>query len=100
MRRTSVLFINFSIGSLLDPSCNDRKVDTANSTDHTAPEHSQTGCRLPAVEHYNPQPYAQTLHGTYPSGMTAYTSYALSLPGESPSYLSYYINPAWMHSDV
>nr|GEZ14110.1 hypothetical protein [Tanacetum cinerariifolium] len=56
------------------------EVDTADSTGHTAAEHSQAGCRLLAVEHCKPQSYAQTLHGTCPSGMTAYTPYALSLP--------------------
>ncbi|GKG64904.1 hypothetical protein Tco_0665778, partial [Tanacetum coccineum] len=27
-------------------------------------DHNQVGCRLPAVEHYKPHPYAQTLLGT------------------------------------
>nr|GEZ65518.1 hypothetical protein [Tanacetum cinerariifolium] len=75
------------------------EIDTADSTGHTVAEHSQAGCRLPAMKHYKPQPYAQTLHGTCPSGMIAYTSYALSLLGESPSYPSYHINPAWMLSE-
>nr|GFA91530.1 hypothetical protein [Tanacetum cinerariifolium] len=30
------------------------EVDTVDSTGHTAAEHSQAGCRLPAVEHYKP----------------------------------------------
>nr|GFB77343.1 hypothetical protein [Tanacetum cinerariifolium] len=47
------------------------EVDTTDSTGHTAAEHSQAGCKLLAVEHYKPQPYAQTLHDTRPSGMTA-----------------------------
>ncbi|GJX81994.1 hypothetical protein Tco_0331475 [Tanacetum coccineum] len=39
------------------------EVGTAANTDHTAAEHNQMGCRLPAVEHCKLQPYAQTLHG-------------------------------------
>ncbi|GKD64148.1 hypothetical protein Tco_1306256 [Tanacetum coccineum] len=70
------------------------EVGTANNSGHTAAEHSQVGCRLPAVEHYKPQPYAQTLLGTCPSDMTAYTPSALSYLGVSPSYPSYHINPA------
>ncbi|GKD41826.1 hypothetical protein Tco_1266471 [Tanacetum coccineum] len=69
------------------------KAGTANNTGHTAAEHSQVGCSLPAVEHYKPQPYARTLHDTCPSNMTAYTPSALSHPGISPSYPSYHINP-------
>ncbi|GKD56428.1 hypothetical protein Tco_1289815 [Tanacetum coccineum] len=48
-------------------------VGTADNTDHIAAEHNQVGCRLPAVEHCKPHPYAQTLTGTCPSDMTAYT---------------------------
>nr|GFA13782.1 hypothetical protein [Tanacetum cinerariifolium] len=46
---------------------------TTDSTDHTAAEHNQVGCRLPAVEHCKPQPYPQTLPDTCPNDMTAYT---------------------------
>ncbi|GJU85387.1 hypothetical protein Tco_1292933 [Tanacetum coccineum] len=53
------------------------EVDTADITDHTAAKHNQVDCKLPAVEHYKPQPYAQTLSGTCPSDMTAYTSSSL-----------------------
>nr|GEW92968.1 hypothetical protein [Tanacetum cinerariifolium] len=63
-------------------------------TVHTVAEHSQAGCRLPVVEHYKPQPYAQTLHDTCPSDMTANTPSALSHLDVSPSYPSYHINPA------
>ncbi|GJV28160.1 hypothetical protein Tco_1384608 [Tanacetum coccineum] len=70
------------------------EVGTADSTGHTAAERSQVGCRLPTSEHCKPQPYAQTLHDTCPSDMTAYTPSALSHPGISPSYPSYHINPA------
>nr|GEW17894.1 ribonuclease H-like domain-containing protein [Tanacetum cinerariifolium] len=45
------------------------EVDTANNTCYTAVEHSQAGRRLLAVEHYKPQPYAQTLHDTCASGV-------------------------------
>ncbi|GJX48994.1 ribonuclease H-like domain-containing protein [Tanacetum coccineum] len=48
-------------------------VGTADNIDHIAAEHNQVGCRLPAVEHCKPHPYAQTLTGTCPSDMTAYT---------------------------
>ncbi|GJU64057.1 hypothetical protein Tco_1245892 [Tanacetum coccineum] len=53
------------------------EVGTADNTDHTVAEHNQVGCKLPAVEHCKPQPYAQTLPGTCPSDMTAYTSSSL-----------------------
>ncbi|GKE04970.1 hypothetical protein Tco_1396988, partial [Tanacetum coccineum] len=67
---------------------------TADNTGHTAVEHIQVGCRLPALEHCKPQPCARTLPSTYPSDMTAYTSSALLHPGISPSYPSYHINHA------
>ncbi|GKF11688.1 hypothetical protein Tco_0049614, partial [Tanacetum coccineum] len=54
-------------------------VGTADNTGHTAAEHNQVGCRLPALEHCKPQPYAQTLPGTCPSDMTAYTPSLYSL---------------------
>ncbi|GKF81659.1 hypothetical protein Tco_0240261 [Tanacetum coccineum] len=70
------------------------KVGTAENTDHTTAEHNQVGCRLPVVEHCKPQPYSQTLTGTCPSDMTAYTSSALLPLGVSPSYPSYHTSPA------
>ncbi|GJV21614.1 hypothetical protein Tco_1370634 [Tanacetum coccineum] len=70
------------------------EVGTTDNTDHTMAEHNQVGCKLPAVEHYKPQPYAQTHPGTCPSDMTTYTPYAQSPPDVSPSYLSYHISPA------
>ncbi|GKE83089.1 hypothetical protein Tco_1553089, partial [Tanacetum coccineum] len=66
------------------------EVGTADSTDHTMVEHTQVGCRLPALEHYKHQPYAQTLPGTCPNDMTAYTPSALSPLDISPSYPSYH----------
>ncbi|GKF19789.1 hypothetical protein Tco_0068427 [Tanacetum coccineum] len=69
------------------------KVGTADNTGHTTAEHNQVGCRLSAVEHCKPQPYAQTLPGTCPSDMTAYTPSALLPLGVSPSYPSYHISP-------
>ncbi|GJR07804.1 hypothetical protein Tco_0790456 [Tanacetum coccineum] len=53
------------------------EVGTTDNTGHTTDEPNQVGCRLPAVEHCKPQPYAQTLPRTYPSDMTAYTPSAL-----------------------
>ncbi|GJU10105.1 hypothetical protein Tco_1132501 [Tanacetum coccineum] len=53
------------------------EVGTADNIDHTTAEHNQVGCRLPAVEHCKPHPYAQTLPGNYPSDMTAYTPSSL-----------------------
>ncbi|GKA19023.1 hypothetical protein Tco_0698938 [Tanacetum coccineum] len=70
------------------------EVGTADSNGHTMAGHTQVGCRLPALEHYKPQPCARTLHGTYPSDITAYTSSALSPLGVSLSYPSYHTNPA------
>ncbi|GJR31926.1 hypothetical protein Tco_1108158 [Tanacetum coccineum] len=70
------------------------EVGTADNTSHTMVEHTQVGCRLPVVEHYKPQPCAQTLPSTYPSDMTVYTPSALSPLGVSPSYPSYHTNPA------
>ncbi|GJS83210.1 hypothetical protein Tco_0749751 [Tanacetum coccineum] len=70
------------------------EVGTADNTGHTTAEHNQVGCRLPAVEHIKPQPYAQTLPGTCPSDMTAYTPSTLSPLSVSPSYPSYHTNPA------
>ncbi|GJZ40311.1 hypothetical protein Tco_0586874, partial [Tanacetum coccineum] len=49
------------------------EVGTTDNTDHIVAKHNQVGCRLPVVEHYKPQSYAQTLPGTCPSDMTAYT---------------------------
>nr|GEY36908.1 hypothetical protein [Tanacetum cinerariifolium] len=54
-----------------------KKVGTADNTDHTAAEHNQAGCRLPAVERCKPQPCAQTLPDTCPSDMTVYTPSSL-----------------------
>ncbi|GKC83526.1 hypothetical protein Tco_1139243, partial [Tanacetum coccineum] len=54
------------------------EVDTADSTGGTVVGCNQVGCRLLAVEHYKPQPYAQTMHDICPSDMTAYTPSALS----------------------
>ncbi|GKD49469.1 hypothetical protein Tco_1278445 [Tanacetum coccineum] len=34
------------------------EVGTTDNTGHTKAEHNQVGCRLPAVEHCKPQPYA------------------------------------------
>ncbi|GJR31498.1 hypothetical protein Tco_1107730 [Tanacetum coccineum] len=62
------------------------EVGTADSTGHTVVERNQVGCRLPAVEHYKPQPYAQILHDICPSDMTAYTPSALISILEVPSY--------------
>ncbi|GJT30083.1 hypothetical protein Tco_0910358, partial [Tanacetum coccineum] len=70
------------------------EVGTTDSTGHTAAEHNQVGCRLLAVEHYKPQPYAQTLPGTCPRDMTVYNPSVLSPLSVSPSYPSYYTNPA------
>nr|GEU59897.1 retrovirus-related Pol polyprotein from transposon TNT 1-94 [Tanacetum cinerariifolium] len=70
------------------------EVGTADNTGHTVADYNQVGCRLPAVEHCKPHPYAQTLPGTCPSDMTVYTPFALSPFGVSPSYPSYYTNPA------
>ncbi|GKB10631.1 hypothetical protein Tco_0844554 [Tanacetum coccineum] len=53
------------------------EVGTADNADHTMAEHNRVGWRLSAVEHCKPQPYAQTLSGTCPSDMTAYTPSAL-----------------------
>ncbi|GKG08399.1 hypothetical protein Tco_0334231, partial [Tanacetum coccineum] len=69
------------------------EVGTADSSGHTMARHTQVGCRLPALEHYKPQPCARTLHGTYPGDMTTYTPFALSPLSVSLSYLSYYTNP-------
>ncbi|GJU70574.1 hypothetical protein Tco_1256833 [Tanacetum coccineum] len=69
------------------------KVGTIDSTGHIVAEHDQLCCRLPAVEHYKPQPCARTLPGTCPSDMTAYTPSALSPLGISPSYPSYHTSP-------
>ncbi|GKA86816.1 hypothetical protein Tco_0808527 [Tanacetum coccineum] len=76
------------------------EVGTADSTGHTVAKCNQVGCRLPAVEHFKPQPYGQTLHDICPSDMTAYTPFALSHPDVSPYDPSYHINPAWMFSRV
>ncbi|GKG42018.1 hypothetical protein Tco_0473769, partial [Tanacetum coccineum] len=70
------------------------EVDIVDNTGHTVVEHTQVGCRLPAVEHYKPYPCAQTLPSTYLSDVTAYTPFALSPLGVSPSYPSYQTNPA------
>ncbi|GKE95165.1 hypothetical protein Tco_1580020, partial [Tanacetum coccineum] len=70
------------------------EVGTTDNTSHTVVEHTQVGFRLPAVEHYKPQPCAQTLPSTCPSDMTSYTPSALSPLGVSPSYPSYHTNPA------
>ncbi|GKC54697.1 hypothetical protein Tco_1077442 [Tanacetum coccineum] len=70
------------------------EVGIADNTGHTAAEHTQVGCRLSTVEHYKPQPCAQTLPGTYLSDMTAYTPSALLPLGVSSSYPSYHTNPA------
>ncbi|GKG36906.1 hypothetical protein Tco_0447079, partial [Tanacetum coccineum] len=70
------------------------EVGTADYTGHTVVEHTQVGCRLPAVVHYKPQPCVQTLPSTCPSDMTVYTPFALSPLGISPSYPSYHTNPA------
>nr|GEY55200.1 hypothetical protein [Tanacetum cinerariifolium] len=94
---SNFLRFNFLLNSKSDEA---GEVDTADSIGYTAVEHSQAGCRLLTVEHYKPQLYAQTLHGTCPSDMTAYTPYALSLLGESTSYPSYNINPSWMLLEV
>ncbi|GKG32649.1 hypothetical protein Tco_0430159 [Tanacetum coccineum] len=69
-------------------------VGTASNTDHTEAEHKQVGCRLPAVEHYKPQPCAQTLHGTCPSDMTVCTPSSLSSPDVSLYDPSYHISLA------
>nr|GFC25946.1 hypothetical protein [Tanacetum cinerariifolium] len=76
------------------------EVGTADNTGHTMIEHTQVGCRLPAVEHYKPQSCARTLPGTCPSDMTVYTPFALSPLGVSPSYQSYHTNHAEMLSKV
>ncbi|GKG21027.1 hypothetical protein Tco_0380828, partial [Tanacetum coccineum] len=70
------------------------EVGTTDSTSHTTAENNQVGCRLLVVEHYKPQPYAQTLPGTCPSDMTVYTPSVLSPLSVSPSYPSYHTNPA------
>nr|GFA49948.1 hypothetical protein [Tanacetum cinerariifolium] len=64
------------------------------TVDHIAAEHKQAGCILPAVEHCKPQACAQTLPGTCPSDMTAYTPSAQSPLGVSPSYPSHRTSPA------
>ncbi|GJZ13353.1 hypothetical protein Tco_0548583 [Tanacetum coccineum] len=69
------------------------EVGTANNTGHTAAEHTQVGYRLSAVEHYKPQPCAQTLPSTSLGDITIYTPSALLPLGVSPSYPSYHINP-------
>ncbi|GJU73079.1 hypothetical protein Tco_1264484 [Tanacetum coccineum] len=69
-------------------------VGIADNTGHTMAEHSQVGCRLLAVEHCKPQPCAQTLPGTCPNDMTAYTPFAVLRLGVSPNYSSYHTNPA------
>ncbi|GJR65143.1 hypothetical protein Tco_0011208 [Tanacetum coccineum] len=71
-----------------------REAGTADNTGHTAAEHNQVDCKLPALEYCKPQPYAQTLPSTCPSDMTAYTPSALSPLGISLSYPSYHTNPA------
>ncbi|GJU00086.1 putative reverse transcriptase domain-containing protein [Tanacetum coccineum] len=48
------------------------EVGTVDNTGHTAAKHNQVGCKLPVLEHYKPQPYAQTLPDTCLSDMTAY----------------------------
>ncbi|GKA17645.1 hypothetical protein Tco_0697482 [Tanacetum coccineum] len=68
------------------------EVGTADNIGHTMAEHTQVGCRLPAVEHYKPQPCARTLPDTCPSDMIADTPSALSPLGISPSYC--HTNPA------
>ncbi|GKB97408.1 hypothetical protein Tco_0983545, partial [Tanacetum coccineum] len=70
------------------------EVGTANNTDHTVAEHIQTGYRLPEVEHCKPQPCAQTLPGTCPNDMTAYTPSSQSPADVSPYYPSYHTSPA------
>ncbi|GKB38832.1 hypothetical protein Tco_0883774, partial [Tanacetum coccineum] len=67
------------------------EVGIADSTGHTVVGRNQVGCRLPVVEHYKPQPYAQTLRDTCPSDMTVYTPSALSHPDVSPYDPSYHI---------
>ncbi|GKG50868.1 hypothetical protein Tco_0538992, partial [Tanacetum coccineum] len=69
-------------------------VGTADSTGHTTAERSQVGCRLPIVEHYKPQPYAQTLHDTCPNDMIVYTPSALTHHDVSPYDPSYHISHA------
>ncbi|GJU92957.1 hypothetical protein Tco_1317713 [Tanacetum coccineum] len=71
-----------------------REAGTADNTGHTAAEHNQVDCKLPALEYCKPQAYAQTLPGTCPSDMTAYTPSALSPLGISLSYPFYHTNPA------
>ncbi|GKA34212.1 hypothetical protein Tco_0720641 [Tanacetum coccineum] len=39
------------------------EMGTADNIGHTTAEHNQVGCRLPAVEHCKPQPYAQNNSG-------------------------------------
>ncbi|GJY14035.1 hypothetical protein Tco_0383344 [Tanacetum coccineum] len=60
----------------------------ADNTGHTAADHNQVGCKLPAVEHYKPQPSARALQHIYPSDKTAYKPSSQSLPSVSPYYPS------------
>ncbi|GKF16344.1 hypothetical protein Tco_0061262 [Tanacetum coccineum] len=70
------------------------EVGTTDNIDHTVAEHNQVGCKLPVVKHCKPHPCSQTLPGTCPNDMTAYTPSALSPPDVSPSYPSYHTSPA------
>ncbi|GJV82986.1 hypothetical protein Tco_1522884 [Tanacetum coccineum] len=70
------------------------EMGTADSTGRTIVGRNQVGCRLPTVEHYKPQLYAQTLYDICPIDMTAYTPSALSHHDVSPYDPSYHISPA------
>ncbi|GJS48207.1 hypothetical protein Tco_0329813 [Tanacetum coccineum] len=76
------------------------EVGTIDNIGHTAVDHIQVGYRLPVVEHYKPQPFAQIPHHTCPSDKTAYKTSSQSLPGVSPCYPSFNTNPASMLSGV
>ncbi|GKB87852.1 hypothetical protein Tco_0960124, partial [Tanacetum coccineum] len=69
-------------------------VGTADSTDHTAVEHIQVGCKLPTMEQCKPQPCARILQLTYPTDTTAYKPSSLLVPGVSPYYPSSRTSPA------
>ncbi|GJW74596.1 hypothetical protein Tco_0133966 [Tanacetum coccineum] len=73
-------------------------VGTVDSTNHTAVEHVQVGCKLPIVEHCKPQPCARILQHIYPTDTTAYKSSSLLLPGVSLCYPSFRTSLASMLS--